>query len=173
MSLELFVYPVGHHAVGKTEVCDYLADRYDFDVIETGAMVRGLYAERPEEMADFSIGNFVRHTEATHPGFFDEKLSEKLETVEKPNVLVNGMRSITSIEALKNRFASSIHATLWIDAAFELLHDRYNRREGLSLTAAQFHDLLDKDRELGLEAIRDSADFVITNDSNAEALKTK
>ena len=78
-SPEHIVYPTGHHAVGKTELCDYLVEQYGFEVVETGAMVRGLYSNRDEALADHSLGDYVKAMESMEPGYFDKKLAERID----------------------------------------------------------------------------------------------
>ena len=172
---EHILYPTGHHAVGKTELCDYLVDAYGFQVVETGAMVRQLYADREEAFADHSLGQFVRAVEATEPGYFDKQLSTRIDTLDSRHgrIIVNGMRAITNIDRAKQNYPDATHSIVWMEAPFDALHERYNIREGRELTPVEFKELLDFDMELGLALVKDSADFLIENDSTIDALRTK
>lgn len=172
-SPEHILYPVGHHAVGKTELCDYLIEDYGFQVVETGAMVRGLYASRDEAFANHSLGEFVKAVEEIEPGYFDKKLATKIDGLEdqQGRVIVNGMRSLTNLVRAKESYPDTTHSVVWMDAQFDSLYERYKLREGKNLTAEQFSDLLNFDMELGLALIKDEANFFIQNDATVEVLR--
>lgn len=172
-SPEHILYPAGHHAVGKTELCDYLVEDYGFQVVETGAMVRGLYASRDEAFANHSLGEFVKDVEEIEPGYFDKKLAARIDDLENQHgrVIVNGMRSLTNLVRAKGAYPDTTHSVVWMDAQFDSLYERYKLRESKDLTPEQFSDLLNFDMELGLALIKDEADFFIQNDSTVEALR--
>lgn len=172
-SPEHIIYPAGHHAVGKTELCDYLEERYGFEVVETGAMVRGLYADRDEEFAGHSLGEFVKAVEGREPGYFDKKLATRIDRLDgdQGRVIVNGMRSFTNIERARQQYPDTRHSIVWMEADFDRLYERYKLREGKELTAVQFSELLDFDMELGLAMIKDRADFAIDNNATVEVLQ--
>ena len=174
-SSEHIVYPTGHHAVGKTELCDYLVDQYGFEVVETGAMVRKLYADRDESLAEHSMGEYVRAMEAQEPGYFDIKLAGRIDALQSRHgrVIVNGMRTFTNIERARANYPTARHSIVWMDADFDKLYERYKLREGKELSVAEFSGLLDFDMELGLALIRDNADFVINNNDTVDVLRTR
>lgn len=161
------------NAVGKTELCDYLVDEYGFQVVETGAMVRHLYANREEAFADHSLGQFVKAIEATEPGYFDKHLSTRIDTLEsgQGRIIVNGMRAITNVDRAKQNYPDATHSIVWMEAPFDSLYDRYKLREGKDLTSTEFRGLLDFDMELGLALVKSRADFLIQNDSTIDALR--
>lgn len=169
-SPEHIVYPAGHHAVGKTELCDYLVESYGFEVVETGAMVRGLYADRDEAFAGHSLGEFVKAVEKIEPGYFDKKLATSIDSLSGGRVIVNGMRNFTNIERARDHYPETRHAIVWMEADFDKLYERYKLREGKDLTAVEFSELLDFDMELGLAMIKGNADFVIENNSSVDTL---
>lgn len=172
-SPEHIIYPAGHHAVGKTELCDYLEERYGFEVVETGAMVRSLYADRDEEFAGLSLGEFVKVVEGREPGYFDKKLATRIDTLdgEQGRVIVNGMRSFTNIERARQHYPDTRHSIVWMEADFDRLYERYKLREGKDLSVVEFKDLLDFDMELGLAMIKDNADYVIKNNDTVDVLQ--
>lgn len=172
---EHILYPAGHHAVGKTELSDYLVEGYGFQVIETGKMVRGLYASRDEAFTNHSLGEFIKAIEQIEPGYFDKKLAKRIEGLDDQygRIIVNGMRSITNIERTKEVYPNTLHSIIWIDAQFDALYERYKLREDNDLTTNQFNDLLRFDMELGLALIQERADFLIQNDSSLEALRER
>jgi dephospho-CoA kinase len=174
-SPEHILYPAGHHAVGKTELCEYLVDEYGFEVVETGAMVRGLYAERDEAFADHSLGDFVKAVEAIEPGYFDKKLASRIDDLDGQHgrVIVNGMRSLTNIERAKQNYPNTLHSIVWMEAQLDTLYERYKLREGKDLTPEEFSELLNFDMELGLALIKGEADFTVQNDSTVEALRER
>lgn len=174
-SPEHILYPAGHHAVGKTEMCDYLVEDYGFQVVETGAMVRGLYASRDEAFANHSLGEFVKAVEEIEPGYFDAKLATRIDSLEDQHgrVIVNGMRSLTNLVRAKEAYPDTTHSVVWMDAQFDSLYERYKSREGKELTPEEFSRLLDFDMELGLSLIKEEADFFVQNDSTVEVLRSQ
>ena len=174
-SPEHIVYPAGHHAVGKTELCDYFEERYGFEVVETGAMVRGLYADRDDEFAGHSLGDFVKAIKTREPDYFDRKLAERIDALddEHGRVIVNGMRAQPNIERAKETYPNARHSIIWMDADFDVLFERYKLREQRELTPEEFNDLLNFDMELGLALIRDNANFFIENNSTVDVLRRR
>lgn len=170
ISPDHLVYPTGSHAVGKTEMCEHLVENYGFGVIETGTMVRELYANRESPHTDLGLGQYVKAVESAEPGYFDKQLAARIDDLGNGLVIVNGMRSLTNIERARSAYPDSRHSIIWMQASFERLHQRYMEREHKPLTPQEFDDLLSADKALGLDAIEDRADFVIINDSTVEAL---
>jgi dephospho-CoA kinase len=170
---ENILYPAGHHAVGKTELCDYLVDEYGFKVVETGAMVRSLYASRSKQYEDLSLGEFVDAVDTVSPTFFDEELFTRITDLggKQSRIIVNGMRAYPNIEYLKNTLPNTKHSVLWMQANFELLHNRYMNREKKETSLEEFKNLLDFDLQLGLGDIQDNADFTINNESTIDILR--
>jgi len=172
--IENIIYPVGHHAVGKTELCDYLVATYGFEVVETGAMVRSLYEARGSKYQDLDFGEFIKQAEIDLPMFFDTHLVDRINQLDNPNgrIIVNGMRSYVNIERLKEGTPEIRHSIVWLDAQIESLLERYNVRENKNLELDDFIRLLDFDLELGLSEIRENADFIIENNSSVEKLRS-
>jgi dephospho-CoA kinase len=172
---EQILYPTGHHAVGKTELCDYLVDQYGFEVVETGAMVRSLYAARQDRYNYLDLGQFINQVEIDQPSFFDERLAEMIDALDKPEgrVIVNGMRTYENIERSIDLSSNSTHSIIWLEAQLEALNQRYNLREGKNLTEGEFSKLLEFDLGLGLAEIKANANFIIENNSSVESLRLR
>lgn len=172
--VENIIYPAGHHAVGKTELCDYLVERYGFEVIETGAMVRSLYTARDSKYQGLDLGEFIKQAEIDLPMFFDTQLVDKINQLDNHNgrIIVNGMRSLVNIERLKGGTSEMRHSIIWLDAQIESLLERYNARENKNLELDEFIKLLDFDLELGLAEIRENADFIVENNSSVDELRS-
>lgn len=171
--LDHILYPTGHHGVGKTELCDYLVDGYGFEVVETGAMVRHLYANRDVRFEDYSLGEYVRAMEDLEPGYFDKHLASHIDAIrgDHGRIIVNGMRTLVNIDRTRINYPHTTHSIVWIDAPFDVIFERYKMREHDELTIEEFRDLLDFDLGLGLALIKNEADFFINNDSHIDALR--
>ncbi|HEU4966436.1 MAG TPA: AAA family ATPase [Candidatus Saccharimonadales bacterium] len=169
---EHIIYPVGHHAAGKTELCNYLTDTYGLKVVETGTMVRSLYASRDQRYTYHSLGQYIRAVEDTDPGYFDRELAKLVDREDPSNgvVIINGMRNYTNIARAMDTYPTARHSVVWLEAPTEQLHERYMIREGKQLSREDFDMLLAFDMELGLAPIKEQADFHIENDSTLESL---
>ena len=166
------LYPVGHHASGKSEMCSYLHKEYGSPIIETGAMMRQLYAGRDEQFADFDIESYVIARRQEDEAFFARLIDEKIEGIDKPSqpIIVNGMRAMNSIKQLRLLRPNDGHSIVWLNARLSDMHLRYEGREGSTISLAEFEDTLARDRLLGLEEIKGLADFEIDNFGSIDEL---
>ncbi len=169
------VFPVGHHASGKTEFCDYLAEEHGFRVIETGSMMRRLYGEREEEYRNLDIKDYVKQKLAEDENFFDDYLNNLIRVAEEDSnlVAVNGMRSYDNIRKLKTSRPHAQHEIVWIDAPSQLLYERYLKREKIQMSFEEFCDLLEVDLALGLGEIEGVADHRIENTGSVGELRAR
>lgn len=174
---EIVLYPTGHHACGKSEFSTYLLNRYNFHVVETGAMVREQYTQRPKEMKDYSIGQFVTAIDSIEPHFFInltvDCINAGVEHSKNTGIIVNGMRSADHLIRLKSSLSRYRQFVCWIDSPRNLLKERWETREGRNLTDEEFSSLIEFDRSLGLDAIRDQADIILSNDGSVEDLHSQ
>lgn len=169
------IFPVGHHASGKTEFCDYLADEHGFRVIETGSMMRRLYGEREEEYQGLDIKSYVKQKLAEDENFFDDYLNNLIRIAEEDSnlVAVNGMRSYDNIQKIRASRPHAQHEVVWIDAPSELLYERYLKRENVQMSFDEFCELLNMDLALGLGEIEGVADHRIENTGSVHELRAK
>jgi dephospho-CoA kinase len=169
------IFPVGHHASGKTELCDYLAGEHGFRVIETGSMMRRLYGEREEEYHELDIKSYVKQKLTDDEGFFDDYLNSLIRSAEEDSnlVAVNGMRSYDNIQRIRLSRPQAQHEVVWIDAPNELLYERYLMREKIQMPFDEFCDLLEVDLALGLGEIEGVADHRIDNTGSVSELRVK
>jgi len=159
------VYPTGHHASGKTEMCEYLETSYGFSIIETGAMMRQMYQERRSEYSDFTIEAFAKLKLSEDVLFFAKRLNQQIKISEKfsQNIAINGMRSLIGIRQMQDQIPASTHTILWLDAPITILHKRYMEREQKNVTLDNFIRMTRKDTSLGLDEIEPKADYRIEN----------
>lgn len=169
------IFPVGHHASGKTEFCSYLAEEHGFRVIETGLMMRRLYGEREEEYHDLDIRSYVKQKISKDENFIYRYFYDSIRIIEEGSslVAVNGMRSYKSIQKLRASRLNVQHEIVWIDAPSELLYERYIKRENVQISFEEFHDLLEIDLALGLGEIEGFADYRIENTGSVRELWAK
>jgi|AntRauTorckE6833_2_1112554.scaffolds.fasta_scaffold00188_5 dephospho-CoA kinase len=167
------IFPTGHHASGKTELCKYLTEAHGFSVIETGSMMRSLYNEREEDYEGLSITDYVKQKLAVDESFFDRKLEIGIREAEEASgqVVVNGMRSYGNVARIRDSRPDATHAIIWIDAVAEILHERYMARENIQISFEEFCTLLETDMSLGLGEIEKNADFRINNEGSISRLR--
>lgn len=170
MSDNIF-YVCGYHATGKTELSKWLAGRENCSFIETGDVVRDLYSARMPELSALSLTEYVEHQESERPGYFSEQIVRLTNQLpDELDIIVNGMRSAKYILQLKERLPESRHMVIWIDSPRDALQERYVKREGVEVNQNSFEELLQIDERLGIESLREIADFVLKNDRNIEYL---
>lgn len=172
------VYPVGHHACGKSKVSEYLVNQYGFNIIETGAMVRAAYRQiDPDRERYPHIGGFVASVEAENPDFFIEMILDDMQSIiasKKPyGMIINGMRTLTHLRRMQRRTPDHPQAVVWIDSPVEVLKQRWELREGHELTDEEFEALLQFDSRLGLDEIRSLAHATVLNDGSVDTLNAR
>lgn len=57
---------------------------------------------------------------------------------------------------------------MYVDAPTDLLHERYQNREQRIVSKAEFEEILDRDRHMGLTALIGAADAIIDNSTDFE-----
>lgn len=172
------VYPVGHHASGKSKVSEHLIETHGFSIIETGAMVRAAYKEADPEQARFAhIGQFVKESEFNKPDFFIDLILSDIQhktTSESPSgIIINGMRTPTHLKRVQAKTELHPQGIVWIESPRDTLKSRWEIREGRRLTDEEFDELLLFDSQLGLDQIRPIADIDVINDGSLEQLNNR
>ncbi|MEK7095515.1 MAG: AAA family ATPase [Patescibacteria group bacterium] len=168
------LYLTGPHAAGKTELCGHLTSEYNFGVVETGGLMRGLYADRGPQYRELSMGEYVRAVEKDDSDFFGNMLVDRVKRVVLEGaspVIINGMRTYSYINSTTERLGTKSAKVLWIEANRDLLLERYNRREGRSLCPEEFEALLAFDMNLGISEIREKADAIVVNEGRVDSFK--
>ncbi|MEK7629400.1 MAG: hypothetical protein AAB394_02640 [Patescibacteria group bacterium] len=172
------IFLAGHHGAGKTRLAKIMAN-WSFLSIDLGPTLRRIHREQ-RDIPDFK--DWIKKGEETIGLSFTDDLLiieiERLRGLPKYSglyidIVIVGSRSRVGIERIQsavsniNTHKSSI---IFIDAPFDSLRRRYNKREGVALDSVSFKDLIDL--EADIETVRDIANFVLYNDSSIGNMET-
>ena len=173
------IFIVGAHATGKTHLADIIC-KFNFVKIDLGPLLRAIHKEQG---SNDSFDEWIYNGEEKFgKNFTDGLLVNEIKKMEanlsnnaiNPNdFIIIGSRSISGLSyILENigHYNQKDNKVIFLDAPFDLMYERYKKREGLDITTEQFEKILDKDKKMGLEDLRHVADFVIINDSTFEKL---
>lgn len=167
------IFLTGPHGAGKTRSSAFLS-QHNFYLIDLGPMIRAIHqAQAP----DISFKEWVLKGEEEYgPDFTNQLLTaevnrrmQEVYSSENPpqDILIAGSRSVRGLRYLQdsiiipNHFG---HRIVYIDAPFDLLWARYNAREGKMLTKEEFELILLRDKDMGIDGLREIADTYILND---------
>ena len=163
---------VGPHGSGKTMVADLLSSDPFFSKFDLGPMIRSLHSV--SSGSHLPLGNWIEIEERHHgPDFTNIVLLQEVHRLiaESPGMASGhqvfvGSRSLRGLRYIQENLTgveSTQSHTIYFDAPFEVLRQRYEEREQKSVTRAQFQKLLDRDIDMGLPHLKAVADTLITN----------
>lgn len=163
------LFVVGPHASGKSALAKYSLGDDEHHFFDTGPLLRSYHQY---DHADTTFGQWVSSNEATYGATFTDDvlaghISTSLKQIAKRAVII-GNRSIDGIDRLSDTLGASDRKIVYIDAPTNLLHERYQKREQRAVSLAEFEEILNRDRRMGLSALIGAADVVINNDSDFE-----
>ena len=165
------IFITGPHGSGKSRVAESLQAK-GFPFLDMGPAIRALHRAECQpgvSLADWREQGRKRFGEV----FPDYKLLEKAHAVlygagniKVQDLVIVGERSYQSAQFLlqnvsANGWVKHRGLILYLDAPFEVLHGRYNLREGSPTTPEEFGKLLRRDEEIGLLELKTRADCVL------------
>lgn len=176
------LFVVGYHASGKSHFARLLAEHYGAMHVETSEIVRAL---RDRDAPGMNIGEWAQQKEDEYgTTFFDElivdtvkhRYAEAVEGGNKPQeVIVTGNRALSGILYAAENLADlhdrpmKVYA---VDVSDEVRYDRFrerNRREGdATISFDAFQELMQQERETGLDDIFAFADRILHNEGTIE-----
>lgn len=181
------IFVTGYHASGKSFLARKLASDFNLFHVETSAIVRAAHAiDAPER----SLGDWARDMEHRFgEEFFDdmivdaaaqEYVCELASGRQYNDIIITGNRSLRGIRYAASGLSEKIPFLkpeahiLYIDADESVAYERFksrNRHEGdATMSLEDYREItLDEDQR-GLNEIRDSADYCITNNGTLEDL---
>ncbi len=160
---------VGPLASGKSALAKHSLNDGSHQFFDTGPLLRSYHQyDRP----DTAFGEWVSLNEGEYGATFtDDILAGHISTAlrqESGKAVIIGNRSINGIDRLSDILGVSDRKIVYIDAPTELLRERYQKREQRIISPAEFEEILNRDRQMGLSALIGTADIVINNDSDFE-----
>lgn len=174
------IFLTGPHAAGKTQMAA-LFRRYGFINIDLGPTLRQAHKKSRSKK---SFAEWVAKGEVGHGKHFtDAVLVEKIRATvielsqdRRCKLIIVGSRSWNGIHYICARLRDldgvGDRVVIFLDAPPDTLYKRYSRREGKKIPRRDFEALLAEDQRLGVDAIRDRADYYVSNNKSiAELLK--
>ena len=167
------IFLTGPHCAGKTTIAKILT-HHNFAHIDLGPTLRRIHREGTNGL---SFEEWLSRGETQRgPHFTDNLLVEAinkyierllLRATPVQDLIICGSRSLEGINYIVSRVTNlnrRKNVIVWVDAPKHLLWRRFCEKNGpISMTG--FEELLEKDRELGLDTIRKQAQYILTNDS--------
>ncbi|MFH7880474.1 MAG: AAA family ATPase [Candidatus Aenigmatarchaeota archaeon] len=173
----------GFAASGKTEIANYLKEKYSFTILEfsqvieeeakrMGLMKNNLSLEEKKRVLS-EVGAIIRkkyNDEAIFARFLVKKIME--ENTER--VVVTGFRSRYEVEVFKDAFKENFYL-VWVETDVRLRYERRKLQDpNFNLSFEEFLERDENDsKRLGLDKIKDMANFFIENNSTLDDLKKK
>lgn len=173
------IFLTGPHGAGKTTASRMLG-QYGFQAIDLGPTIRRLHLEADQELPfqDWCMAGERRIGKHFTDQILVEELNRQFCLCEEKDsfldLLVVGSRSFAGIEFLKThvRCRSAYHdVVIFLDANEETLRRNFNEREGTIYTKEGFAKVLERDTQMGIDSIRQAADYVIRNEGSLGKLE--
>lgn len=165
------IFLTGPHCAGKTTIAEILMP-YNFNYLDLGPTLRELHQE---ESNSLSFEEWLSKGEANHGRYFTDDLlvkaikecREKLlnQPVVTQDLIICGSRSLEGISYLTQRVSRLNdweNTIVWVEAPKPLLWQRFCEKNGAT-SMAEFEVLLRRDKELGLDTIREHVDHILIN----------
>ncbi|MFA6076947.1 MAG: hypothetical protein WC735_02625 [Candidatus Paceibacterota bacterium] len=172
------IFIVGAHATGKTHLADIIC-QFNFTKIDLGPILSDIHKKSGN---NGSFAEWINEGEKKFgKNFTDDLLVNEIknkinsldDTFKPIDFIIIGSRSITGLRYIMEhigQYNNKNNKVIFLEAPFALMHERYKKRESADITVEQFEEILDSDRRMGLEELRQVADFIIINDSTLEKL---
>lgn len=150
---------VGPHGVGKTYTVTKLKELEQVEHIDLGPLIRQAHQVFAPNK---TLGEWIEEGESKYgKNFTDIILCKQIERITKgkeaETTIITGSRSLNGIQYICNRFSIENSPIIYITAPFEQLKSNYERREKKNLTPNQFYQILQAEKEMGLEALEEYA----------------
>ncbi|MBD3332555.1 AAA family ATPase [candidate division GN15 bacterium] len=166
---------VGENGSGKNEVAEYLKERCNSVVVNTGDMVREIANERDLEPTRRNLHEISKQELHQHGNdYFARRAMEQIESADAEVITVTGLRTPEDVMALREQYQDDF-MLVRVDvslpfARFERVAERDKERD-----PTEFKDFLKQDewekKLFNLERTLQKADLTISNDGKLEALR--
>lgn len=163
------LFVVGPHASGKSALARNSLGDDSYRFFDTGPLLRSYHQH---DCPSATFGEWVSSNEDEYGvTFTDDVLAGHISASLQQNTgkaVIIGNRSIDGINRITSLLGSRDKKIIYIDAPTNLLHERYQKREQCIMSPAEFEEVLERDRHMGLSTLLGTADIVIDNDSDFE-----
>lgn len=157
--MENVFFIVGPHGVGKTYIVNKIKEVANVIHIDLGPLLRETHRVFAPNI---SFGEWIEKGELKYgKNFTDIILCKQIERLikgrESERTIITGSRSLNGLKYISTRFKIEEPKVIYIDAPFAQLKQNYEKRENRSLTTTEFEALLQKDRNIGLDTLKQYA----------------
>ncbi|MBT9174300.1 MAG: hypothetical protein DDT21_02714 [Syntrophomonadaceae bacterium] len=173
------IFLCGHHNTGKTTLAKWLFD-FGFPYIETGDIVRNLYKIT---LPNYEFSEWATKIGLKYPNYFNECILKEIIRLEKTlpqskNIIVVGNRQKSGITFLINNHKTSYrNLIIYLVASEDKLYQRQLQRQDRIMKNSTLelfkNEYLAFDKEMGIESIKDIANYIIDSNINIEQVKEK
>lgn len=171
------IFLTGHHNAGKSTAAKWLKEQYGFLHVETSSVVRGLYNASGTNLpfGEWATLNNNRFDREIIGAILQERELAIRGNGKFPDIIVTGNRQVEGIKFVTDRvqpLPGTENIILYVEASPRILHERHlirRDRPTLRLTFDEFETtLLDFDRRMGVEEIREYAQVVVRNEATEQ-----
>lgn len=167
---------VGPHGVGKTYIVNKIKEVSRVVHVDLGPLLREAHQVFSPNS---SFGEWISEGETKYgKNFTDIILCKQIERLtrgkENEDTIITGSRSLNGLKYICTRFSIDEPKVIYIDAHFEQLKQNYEKREKRSLSNEEFEALLQKDRNIGLDTLKQYAlehNTYMQNDNTANFIE--
>ena len=161
------LFLAGPHASGKTELATHLVETYGHSFVDLGPSIRAAH-----RLTGFglSFGDWVSEGEKEHgPDFTNAVVAQAVKnslaaSKDGEPFVVSGSRSYPGLRYLIEAIEAENHRTMYVDAPEDDMYHRYKERENRpDMSTDEFSAILERDKVMGLEGIKNRADWVVYN----------
>lgn len=170
------IFITGHHDAGKSTLAGYLV-KNGFIHIETSEIVRRIYRESGSQSPLGEWANQNGHN-------FDDYIIRSVESARdqaivenKQDLVITGNRQLEGISKICDYIKPlglRKNIIVYVEASPEILFQRHQQREDrlvLGLDLEEFkRNVLGYDTKMGVDEIRNRADYIILNEGSTENL---
>jgi len=164
---------IGTIGAGKDTVSDYIQEKYGYNVITMGDIVRGIAKERGVEANRENLTNIQKeHIEKFGDNFFINKVIETIKSNNWEKSIINGIRRPMDSKISKGEFGDDMKLVL-VDADLKIRFNRLQNRGrvGDPKTMEEFHRQEQSEFErFDFKKTLDSVDHTIENNGSLEDL---
>ena len=173
------IFIVGAHATGKTYLADIIC-RFNFLKIDLGPILRDIHkkSRSTKSFVEWIHGGEIKFGKNFTDDLLVNEIKNTIENLSnsftKPiDFIIIGSRSVAGLRYILEhvgQYSQKSNKVIFLDAPFTVTYERYKKREGVDITIEQFEKILDNDKRMGLEDLRQVADFIILNNSTRKKL---
>lgn len=173
------LFITGPHGAGKTHSANILSN-LGFITLDLGPYLRSVWLD---EAPSVNFAEYLRQQVDIHGQHFTDEIitaevNKKLVGMDDDqstlDLLIVGNRSLTGIRYIKDHSLDikKPQVVVYIESDENSLYRRYCVRENRAISVEEFRKLLQQDSLIGLETVKEGADFVAKNNGSIQEFES-